>query len=677
MNNSLLDFSRSFNLNNSPNDLTLTDTTPWVAQGIALTQVNGVFTLKSAIGIFHANVNYAAPDIDANVSLVFTHVLPIDVNGVVINGEYELTYSAKVTAEAKSWNIIALSQASQYFVISGNYLADILNATGGTFDVSGSTWNDGTYTIDTANCSYDVVLDRTTVATTGAIPSAVIDGTLDYTVDSIYTTTILEDFCFLEPSVEIEVTSSCLTGSLTSHDASTYSATSCGTILAPSSITRVHRLTYPISPSTGAAVHAQEVSSTDTITITTIWTETYIATVSTTLVYILPSGATYTVVVTGSTTHVVECEEGLCCAYDCIHNVYTNYLEAKATSLSQEAIKYQNLLIKVIAEWMLYSMATNCGDTDAAASELSNLIALVKADSCSCCNEPSNAPVQVVPLISISGGTGGTSIVTTCGNGITVTPSTLGTVTTYQVCLDMTIFNAAVAAGISTQALFDHTDTVQLSLVNKQVVMYNSTTGVWNNVLLGMTHISDIDLVTNPPADGYVLTYNGATGKAEFLPNVFANVLHNDIVNVGTDANLLEKTLKEYTITSPNNTLTTDGSFWKVEALFETAPALSRRPKIINFYFGNVPTLIQSISVYNPATIKFEANIARIAANTQIVEYVFYVGNAPATVLGYGKVNTSELLANTWYVRLTAQNSSTAVANSVVANYLRVTLNKK
>lgn len=670
MNASLLNFTIQFDLATSPNRLILTDTTPWVAQGIALSKVDGVFVLESEVGIFHSNTNYASPDIDGNTGvMIFNHNLPLDSDGVVLTGDYTLKYSAKVTAEQFTYSVISVDQTADTFGISGNYIDDILNAVGGTIAITGSTGNTGTYTVNSISCSYDAVNDITYVGVTTNIPDATADGLLRFTCDKIYTLTQTQNYCFVEPSVDIEVTSSCVTSTLVSTDNSTYMATSCGTSLAPSSISRVHTVVYPTNPTTGSPVNANYVTSNDTATITPIWTETFQITITTTLVYVLSTGVTLTVVVTGYQAHDVKCDEGLCCAYDCIYNLYQSYLEAKKQNFA-EATKYQNLLIKVISEWMLYSIAVGCGNTDDATAELENLIDLVKSANCNCCNEPSNAPVQVVPLLTAGGGSGNTYVVTTCGNGITVTATTVGTTTTYQVCLDTTVLNGYINTQIAAQSLFDHTDTVQLALVNKQVLMYNSTTGVWNNVLLGMTHISDIDLITNPPAAGYILTYNAVTHKAEFLPKSFKNVLVNDIGNVGTDANIIEKTLKEYTI--PGGTLVSNGDFIKVE--FYMNFIQSDFEKTIYLYFGAAPSLIYNSVIYKDTLLKAEINIVRVSPTTGILESVGYFNTLPAKVIGYTYFTFTETWANNLVIRVSGKNSF-ALANSIVCKYLRATVN--
>lgn len=59
---------------------------------------------------------------------------------------------------------------SDYIQVSGDYVSDFINAS--TFDVSGSTGNDNTYTID----SVSLIAGNTRIYVTGVVPSAVADG---------------------------------------------------------------------------------------------------------------------------------------------------------------------------------------------------------------------------------------------------------------------------------------------------------------------------------------------------------------------------------------------------------------------------------------------------------------------------------------------------------------------
>jgi len=93
-----LNISTRFELNNDPKNFKFTDTTDYTAEGIALTDVVGIFTvLGPDNSIVYQNTNYGSPDIDADSSLVFDTVsLPLDSESNVQLGDYKVTYSIQV-----------------------------------------------------------------------------------------------------------------------------------------------------------------------------------------------------------------------------------------------------------------------------------------------------------------------------------------------------------------------------------------------------------------------------------------------------------------------------------------------------------------------------------------------------------------------------------------------------
>ena len=94
--NTLL-FSTKFNAVPVIDKFVFTDLSPYSTEGIALTDVKGVFKIEGPGGIIYNNTNFAAPDIIASTSLVFGSVsIPLDVNGAILTGNYTITYTARV-----------------------------------------------------------------------------------------------------------------------------------------------------------------------------------------------------------------------------------------------------------------------------------------------------------------------------------------------------------------------------------------------------------------------------------------------------------------------------------------------------------------------------------------------------------------------------------------------------
>jgi len=92
-----LQFSTKFNVVPTDPTFVFTDTTDYAAEGIALTDVKGVFKIEGPTGIIYENNSFASPDITANVSLGFSTVLiPLDTLDEILKGNYTITYSVQI-----------------------------------------------------------------------------------------------------------------------------------------------------------------------------------------------------------------------------------------------------------------------------------------------------------------------------------------------------------------------------------------------------------------------------------------------------------------------------------------------------------------------------------------------------------------------------------------------------
>lgn len=658
MNIASLSFTTAFNLNNSPNNLTLTDTTDYATEGIATSQVSGVFELTSPVGIFHSNTNYASPDIARVSTDHFDHDLPLDSLNRVLTGDYSLKYSIFVAAEQLTYDLIGISTLAQTFYISGDYVSEILNAIGGTFDVIGSSPNVGTYTVVSA--TYDTVNLRTEIVVVEVIPSSSY-GTdqIQFTADQTYTVTNAVNFCYQEPTISLEITHDCKYSQLVSWDVSTYAANICGTTYSPIVINRTHTIKYPqgITPA-----KADIVGTAAKLTVNNIYTKQWTVIVSTVVTYQLATGVTLTMTVSAMQYHDVDCDAGLCCIYTCIKNLYDNWLAYKGTNLV-EANRYKDKLDKVIGMWMLYSISENCGETDQE-DRLTDLIELVKSTDCYCCGSTTDLPIAVVPLISA--GSGDTVIVTSsCSNGIVVTATTVGTTTTYDVCLDTTIINSYITLLLNAQTLGGHSDTVLVSPVNKQVVAWDSGTSKWKNYTLGLHDMHDVDLVTNPPANGYALTWNSALSKAEFLPTGDkVRLLYSDFTDSSTSA-LTPTLLKTYTATVIP---VTNGDYVDMEAWIQASSLSDTKTVTLRMGAVTIATL-----VWNNTTIPFtdgviNAKIYKTGTGTGYAIITFTYKNGLSEYTSFLTVPVSPT-SNI----ISVYGNTSNVATSVTCKLLRVT----
>ena len=664
-------FTQAFHLETTPATIVFTDTTPYVAQGIALSQVKGNFLLRSVGGIFHNGTNWTTPDIVGATSLIYTNNAPLDSYGRVQNGNYEFTYTVHITAEAFSFALLSADTINNIFGVSGNCIDNVLNATGGTITITGGA-NAGTYTVNSSTCSYDSVHNITYIGITGTVSSSSTTGsTLGFTANTVYSTTNTLNYCFQEPDVDIQAIDDCFQSTLVVTDLTNLSANYCGNPLTPASVNGTMTINYPINPATSAPMATPIVvsinGSSTTYTVNPICTGVFQIEYNVTVVYVLPSGGTLTVVLIGKKDHEVECDSGLCCASQCIENVYRGWQKAEGKNLA-EAESYKDLLMRILGAWMLYSQYYECGNINKARKYLALIIAEVKAHSCECCHETSAAPVWVTSPISV--GTGITSIVI-AGTGIIVTSTGTNPIT-YTVTLNQTVVMALVAAGVNSQTIMSHADTVTIApLSTGQVLMYNATSGKWNNITLTMSGISDIDMTG--ATTNYVLTYT-ATGKAKFLPVTMHNVLTNDWTSAGTPASLVNTMLKSFTI--PANTLQNAGDYVEIEAGFTFIPTsmFTIFSNQIQIFFGVTPTLRDTSTYTTLTNVSFVLRITMTGATTVAYEFTKINGQNPATIKTNYWGAYTESASNPLQVQFWGKNA-VATANSVVQNFLRIKIN--
>lgn len=148
----------TFNLSASPTPAFIyTDIDPYGAEGIALSDVEGVFTVVAPDGqTWHQGV-YTAPDIVPSVSLTNTTiVIPTDANGDVQVGTYTITYEITVSGAVQPgvYSKVYTIEYCEYqpeleFDVDVDCLCGIITGT----DVTQYTTNAGTWTVNSRTLS--------------------------------------------------------------------------------------------------------------------------------------------------------------------------------------------------------------------------------------------------------------------------------------------------------------------------------------------------------------------------------------------------------------------------------------------------------------------------------------------------------------------------------------------
>jgi len=414
-----LDYKVIFELNNSPKNIKVSDTTDYPGQGINDANVNGVLkiTAPGVGGIIHNNTSFGTPDIDPDVSLDYIGTnLPLDAQQAVLKGIYEFIYTIQITAA-----ITSVTQGSKIFQIAGDLVQHL--PVGTTFKISGSTGNDGTYTVSTA------VLNGpdTDITVVEVIPDATADGTFELEVSK----TLEQDFSFDCPEAKIDYELDAFCGILKSIDDTSYGNTT--------TLVRTHTLKHPLSV---IPTPADQVSSLVTITVTPIFSPaTYTTLISSVATYDFPDALQVVCLIEGTDEFEVSIDLSTCDLFCCLDKTYKRWQEQRKVNESQ-AVMTRQLLDDTFIAVQHFQNASKCGD-NVRASEIYNDILDISGcePGCSCDGE---GPTQVVPLCGPSGGAASITVVDTCGNGILVTPNTIGDTTTYTLCLDQTIIDSLV-----------------------------------------------------------------------------------------------------------------------------------------------------------------------------------------------------------------------------------------
>ena len=409
-----LDFIIKFNQTNDPANFDLEDNTDYTALGIDEDNVRGNYTsVTDPLGnTIHSNTDFSTPDVDGTSSLLYTGILiPTDVAGDILEGQYSFTYGIKVDDA-----IIAVNQGGGTFTVLGDRAALITAA--GSIIIVRSTGNNGTFTVTSA--VFGGV--NTVITVVEAIPSGTADGAIQYSNQTLYSKTETVTYSDLIPAVSIEVQTDCFCGILKSIDETNYGT---ATILS-----RTHTVKYPAALSI-----ADIVSSNATITVSPIYTKTWTTIITSTISIDLGGGNTIEATITGSEETLVDCDLTLCDISCCVLALNNRYLDAR-TANPPLAAKYFADLTRIMQLIDMFQMFNSCNQHDEANEALAEIKKVGNCtDACQCTDDE---PSIVIPLCT-SGGSANINV--TAGSGITVTTSLVNGNYTYQISLSASILS--------------------------------------------------------------------------------------------------------------------------------------------------------------------------------------------------------------------------------------------
>jgi hypothetical protein len=538
-----------FNLNNE--QLTFSDNTNYSSYGIALTDVNGNLRVTGPSGIFYNNTSWVTPSIVLNTGNTKVVNLPLNTAGDVLAGNYDFVYTVRV-----NWGFsIYASTGGLGFNVLGDQTA--IFTANSDFTIVGGP-NAGAYSVISSTYNSLTGLTYILVNESIADPNS-LQGSIE--IDSDYTNSFTRYFSCTLPVVDIQAEVECDCGQITSTDLTNYGITVDGTYIYPT-IARTHVVYPPLSPSTGQRVDGTTTSSSATIILSPIWTNDYITTISSVLTYAYADDFTVIVTVTGSETYTVECTSELCCVYSCLANIFETWKDYKQTNLVR-AKEWEAKLIQAYGAWMLYSIAKTCGQSTSAETYLAQIITLAQSSGCTCCTGNSAEPAQVIPICgnvstSNGSGTGGNVVITTCGNGITVSANTVGITTTYTLCVDEQIIYGIVADYLADNplSLNDLADVDTTGYGSGSLLRFNGQN--WVSVdSISLDQITEFS-VSNPLV-GQVLTWNGSNWVNQSNTGNIIAIEQNTYTSSGSAV----QTLKSVTI--PAGTLVQTGDYLDID----------------------------------------------------------------------------------------------------------------
>jgi hypothetical protein len=615
----LLNGETRFSLNLSPKKIKFEDTTDYVGQSITPSDVVGCLTFTGPSGVFYNNTNFAVPDILPGTTDFLLKNLPINSQNNAIQGSYTVDYRIRIsnnyTVNVTNTNEITISSVDLTSVLVPGFSFQILDGLA-----------PGTYIVDSVSFLGGNTIVNTTISL-GGIENGV--SMLFYT----YASKLFNyEFCYDTPVVQIDPSIDCDCSVIVSRDITNYNIKACGNTIQPSVLNRVHVVNAPLGEG-GNPVAPDVSSSLPTVTVTPIWTKTWTTTITTFLEYVLPTGLIVEMTAYGQDEYMVDCAEGLCCVYSCMANLRNKYELYLQTNPSRAA-EFFPKLFRMTTAWMLYSAAHSCGDFSNKAKYLSEIINIAKSENCECCDgDDDGLPVQVVPLCGVSAGSGDTVVVTSCGNGIEVTSTTVGGTTTYNVCLDLSILNGNIASYIAANpsSLGSLSDVTITSVQAGQTLVWNGTQWVNTNLLL-----NDLGNVTAPsPIANQYLMWNGSTWIPTAVPVTYSKAFLIDSFTTPQ----ARSTTGEYNnlaITLPlgtgNNIFATNGDVIEAEALF-TLP--SQVTPVCGFSVGgNYTTLRPFLSGKGERQLLSKLTLVRISATSVFwkVEHIQYLVNETSTL---------------------------------------------
>jgi len=412
---------------NNISSLKLEDITNLTSLGLDETEVDSVFKVTDPTGeVIHLNTDYESPDIDYDVSRVFTlGSLNEDIaTDAPVQGVYNYEMNTR-TKNSGSYNFSFISataiKISQVLLIDESIDVSINAVLGG-----GAAPNAGTYTI--VSVTYDSS-GFPTINLGSTLPDVSVPTDEAATLGTISYEQTLKSFSYIfsYPELSIEAVSDCDYGTIEFTD-NTLFAYDIGTD------TRIATIKYPenaVNPPSDVVFSSQSKKLSE------LYTGTYSFVVERSMQFILDAKRNTYVESTliASKAHLVDCSESLCCITGCYESLIKRYEDALCTDQSKAASLGKQLL-QISSKIQLARLIRYCGQTGyrTLLTQIKNIFGETGCD-CGCDENPDGLSRKVTPVTAVLGGSGLDATFVSPDGSISITSIIAGTTTNYNLQL--------------------------------------------------------------------------------------------------------------------------------------------------------------------------------------------------------------------------------------------------
>lgn len=469
-----------------------TDTTDYAGQGVTIANVKFTIKVTAPTGVIYNNLgNFGAPDIvpNTNRNNTTTILVPL-LSGLPEVGLYTFQVSVNDTINtAGLTKTFTYNFASPSVTLSQdvNCIAGLLTSTDSTNYVVNATTPMSSFTITDANTGSNYIKiagDQTGLFQAGVIFS--ISGSTGNNADYIVLTTSYDK---LHDKTQINVTT-------------VASATADGIVYV-----KYNKIFYPPVLSLPPLV-----GYTSVIQSNSFYSTTNSFSVSTTNFYNF-GGGIFIIDKTSGTAQVdINCDVNLCDIYCCWNSVFMMWQSSiGVNSVLAENYSKKYILISSLASQV--RTAIECGESEDVNNLTTQILTIGECKpGCSCSDN--GTPTLITGL----GGGSGTSVVATTGNGIVVSPSVVGNVTTYTLSL-----SSALVTLINSKY---NTNLVSSASINVQEVVNGDGSKTYTPIL-----IPSIPTLKDTSAFRISIIYSNYTS-----PTVSINVLNTTVVGPNLQA---------------------------------------------------------------------------------------------------------------------------------------------